>query len=977
MERRKKRIGMVVSLALVVGFVLALNFQVNLAMAENLLANPGFEHGLEKWRTSVPKGKAGNVEFKIDDKVYHSGKHSASISSSDSEIGWASFTQASSIPLPDPEGEWTGQKYTVSCWIKLKDVKKRAGMGIHWIHSDGKYVANPPWTGINIRPKETKGWQRIEKEFTVPDDVVKINLFLSIVGEGKIWLDDVCLEKTYPEPEMEGIVSLPLKFDFGIDKFCAPGFIPVSSKSIYSREKGYGWINSTGLLDFLEKKTDDLCRDFTYFYKGQPEFKANLPNGEYLITLWMGSIEHLYTINPPKCSTICRGSYSVMAEDEKKVNVKIDSANFLTEEFYYKNLHSDYQKGDDVWKKYIASRYGPHIFKANVIDGQLNLKFTFSIPSISLWNKLAKSKWMGAGDILPINGLLIYPAENEQEWRKEMARIAEERREAFYRSFPMPEKTEVSKPAVKDKKGYLLFSSHYMKRIYPDTIPLTEEINKELRTFATPGEYEPISFGVYPLKNLEDVKVEVSNLKYGEEIIGKENINLRLVRYKERPSKGRSMFGSSPGPILIKPSYLYKIISPLNIGEGFTRSFQLTIKIPLKSKPGIYQGKISFKPQNAPASSLPLKLRVLPFKLATPSIPIILQMTQWKYDCPYVFFPDLEEEYWNRVETRYQDIKEHGLTSIQIFLMRDVDVKWDLANKRATFNPYYLKRCLSLYKKVGLPCREVSINIETALRQVEKRYLDYEEGIISLMEEIKKEVEKEGLKPIFLLVNEPMAGGGSKKVTRLLKFHRMLKEKAPQFKLMCLIWSCSEDVIMGTYSDFIGLHAAPEYCCPPALAKLIRKKGNYLLYNATYTRLAWGFYPWASGANGRIQEFYHWFNGDPYNFFDGMHPDDNSSCILPSPDGPVPFLCYEEIREGIDDWRYVLTLEALIKEARSKGEIKRAKDAENILEEVKNQINPDLYYYTKKIKKFPEGQFHDTLRWYIAAEIIKLKEVLK
>lgn len=758
------------------------------------------------------------------------------------------------------------------------------------------------------------------------------------------------------------------KIDFGIDSACFPGFTPVGKK-IYSPEKVYGWKVDDVSLRYDNGVPDILCTDYVVLRQG--EFIVDLPNGNYLITLWMGSLRP--SVSPP-LSSIPHSSYWVKAEGEKKIEVKCDSSNFF-KEFYYRNVDNDYQ-GEDIWEKYIASKYGPHNFKVKVADGQLNLEFQAITPSAVLYSKLARFTYYVPDDALTINGLLIYPEEKGKEWKEELEGIEEKRRTAFYENFLPPEKKLTSEPDIKDEKNYILFSTHYMKRIYPDTIPLSEEIDKELSAFATPGEYEPVSFGVYPLEELKDVKVEVTDLSCKDQIIKKENINIRLVRYVAKPSDFGD-FGLKPSPILIEPKYLYQIISPLNIKKGFTRSFQLTIKIPDESKPGIYQGEIIFKSKNAPSSSLPLKLRVLPFKLAVPSIPIVAQRSAWELECPYLLFPDLEEEYWRQVEMMYRDIKEHSLTSVQIN-MGDT-VKWDLKQEKITFDPYYLERCLSLYKKVNLPSEEVEIEMFGAFfpPSYGNLYLVYEKEIISLLRQIKEKVEKKGLKPIFLLVGEATnyKAEGLKYTEEL---YRMLQEKAPDIKtgsvLTSLPWD-ARDIILAPYLNRIGLHTAPESYPLPELVKKIREKNSYFLYNAGHFRLSWGFYLWATGAIGRSQEFYQMATGDPYNFFDGRYPDDMIACVLPGPDGPIPLLSYEEIREGVDDYRYVLTLENLIKEAKNKGRIKESIVAENTLKKVRDQINPDLDYYTET--NLPEGRFYDNFRWQIAAEIIKLEEGLR
>jgi hypothetical protein len=56
--------------------------------------------------------------------------------------------------------------------------------------------------------------------------------------------------------------------------------------------------------------------------------------------------------------------------------------------------------------------------------------------------------------------------------------------------------------------------------------------------------------------------------------------------------------------------------------------------------------------------------------------------------------------------------------------------------------------------------------------------------------------------------------------------------------------------------------------------------------------------------------------------------------VLPSPDGPVTTVAYEEVRAGIDDYRYLFLLEKLIQEHSGKT----AEEARHLLEGVRSKI---------------------------------------
>ncbi len=95
---------------------------------------------------------------------------------------------------------------------------------------------------------------------------------------------------------------------------------------------------------------------------------------------------------------------------------------------------------------------------------------------------------------------------------------------------PDPEPPTGELPAVSDadqKRGFLLYSRHYLECVYPHTKPRSEDFDPSLRLFATPGEHEPTNFIAYPLKDLSGAKVTVSGIGP----VPARNIDIRHVRF--------------------------------------------------------------------------------------------------------------------------------------------------------------------------------------------------------------------------------------------------------------------------------------------------------------------------------------------------------------------------------------------------------------------------------------------------------------
>jgi hypothetical protein len=43
-------------------------------------------------------------------------------------------------------------------------------------------------------------------------------------------------------------------------------------------------------------------------------------------------------------------------------------------------------------------------------------------------------------------------------------------------------------------EDYIVFEKNYLEMVMPDNLPKIKEIKNEISTFASPGEYEPVSF---------------------------------------------------------------------------------------------------------------------------------------------------------------------------------------------------------------------------------------------------------------------------------------------------------------------------------------------------------------------------------------------------------------------------------------------------------------------------------------------------
>jgi hypothetical protein len=149
---------------------------------------------------------------------------------------------------------------------------------------------------------------------------------------------------------------------------------------------------------------------------------------------------------------------------------------------------------------------------------------------------------------------------------------------------------------------------YYLEDIPQDKPPKTG--GNELITFATPGEFEPLSFVIYADKDLGVVDVHVSDLCSGDNIIKSDNIELRLVKWLDK----RKEFKSPIYDLISTPHFL-ETYKPFTLSKGEFKEVWLTIYVPEETPAGVYTSEVFVKPENKESQAIKLTFEVLPFQL--------------------------------------------------------------------------------------------------------------------------------------------------------------------------------------------------------------------------------------------------------------------------------------------------------------------------------------------------------------------------
>ena len=132
-----------------------------------------------------------------------------------------------------------------------------------------------------------------------------------------------------------------------------------------------------------------------------------------------------------------------------------------------------------------------------------------------------------------------------------------------------------------------------------------------LVTFATPGEFEPVTFALYPVRPLQNLKVRASSLTCSAGEIPASNIDVRLATYWNVGYPAYTTLNTYR-----RVPELLERVTVHSSPAGECQWYWLTVHVPDDSKPGLYRGTVRVWDDGfGQAVEIPLALRVLGFRL--------------------------------------------------------------------------------------------------------------------------------------------------------------------------------------------------------------------------------------------------------------------------------------------------------------------------------------------------------------------------
>ena len=164
---------------------------------QNLLADAGFENGLDQWEVSVPPFPG--FDYGLDSTQAHTGRASAHFEFVGSPTS-LTFTLKSRVGVCQviSNRNLSGKRVRLSGWIKTDSLQSGAYLKIF---AHGQYGVLQTVGGNQLG--QTSPWTLTSQELDLPPDTYQVWAWCQYDApvKGRVWFDDVSLEVLGPSPK--------------------------------------------------------------------------------------------------------------------------------------------------------------------------------------------------------------------------------------------------------------------------------------------------------------------------------------------------------------------------------------------------------------------------------------------------------------------------------------------------------------------------------------------------------------------------------------------------------------------------------------------------------------------------------------------------------------------------------------------------------------------------------------------------------
>ena len=703
--------------------------------------------------------------------------------------------------------------------------------------------------------------------------------------EAPLFLDNIRLERDTETAKVlfEGLWA----FDLGTGSSpVMEGFTPLDMSKTYTKGRGYGWKNARFWRAFDALQPDPLYQDFICVEAGG--LAIDVPNGTYHVFVNMDSPSGFWG----EYQTYRRRALILEGVTHEDT---MDFASFKKR--YYRFWNSEDLPAENTFDKYQAPYFTEKEFDVEVKDGQLNIEFS------------------GENWACSVSAIVAYPLTRAAEGRRFLDFVKARRRfhfdNYFKRILHQPDGDAPVASEAERQRGFLVFTRDYMQDVYYNDRPLPGERVEKLSASAFAGEYEPVTLSVLPLRGLGRVTVTSGDLRGPNGSIPAAAIQPGYVSYRlSRVTMEGSVNAITPR--LLMPG------STIDMPKDITRRFWLTVKAPENTPPGLYRGAIQVTAEKGGSLSRPLEFTVRKGALD----PVDIPAGPWSHtiDLPW---PGSEAAAWNQsmAVKSLAKLRDYGFTtcsglpvvSYQGFKNGEPVLDFSIgdAQMKRLREAGFVMPIISYCAFNGL---NTYFQDDAAMKAA--GFTDYSQFLRALFGATQRHADSAGWLPVYWNIGDEPLGDDLARSAANAEVYRKAFPEGPTF------FTAASSFEGTNTSDphfrlSKALHVADWNTHDEASVSLLQSAGgNWAFYNGG-NRWTYGVYLYkaAKQFGMKFRLSWHWnaSAGDPYYALD-CREDDYAWCNS-SPEGElIPSIHFEQLRQGLGDYRRMLTLARLARE---------------------------------------------------------------
>ena len=474
-----------------------------------------------------------------------------------------------------------------------------------------------------------------------------------------------------------------------------------------------------------------------------------------------------------------------------------------------------------------------------------------------------------------------------------------------------PDDPAATPPPEALARGFAVFSRHWSDPPSRMGRPRPDEMGA-LRMVAAPGQYEPACVSAWALRDLRSLRVRAADLGGSTGAIPASNMDVRVLR---------SIRGLPP--------FLEKRPS-IDLPGGQTVTFWLTVYVPPGTLPGFYRSQVELSADGTTAAHVPLLLRVLPVKLLLPQKGYGFW---WKMDGRWHGYgAETPASAIDQIRKQFILLREHGCNMVSCYSIPRIAASanghssLDFTGEQFAHDRYTLADFIRLGRETRLfsptvplqyPGTEMIQDYSASALGTKRDSPDFDRSYTDLCRQIDEWARRQGVPLAFACVDE--IGNAPERVTEALRYYRDAKAGG-------VLTSVTDNSMYGgvflsaqpEMRDLLGMRVF-NFITPEMIADTRKARQKLWLYNLgpagsdpALDRFVFGLFTDRCGADGYAQWAFQWPEGNrsPYESAAAGKPS-GYHYALPAPDGPLPTVGMEGVREGIDDARYLAALRTL------------------------------------------------------------------